>query len=200
MILRRIGTLLTLMTGTWLSVHATAPTAGMIYLERYGPPTAPPARFILPIEPISDWRPNQQNDYPQPFQKLALSIQVFVAEDIHFPVNSSKPDNMGTVELKKLTSDLSKYPTATVVCTGHTDDTGSEAYNLALGLRRAQAVKEFMVAAGIPAENITVNNCGESEPSVPNDSATNRALNRRVSLEFGWRPDTDAQANHRSLR
>ena len=45
---------------------------------------------------------------------------------------------------------------------------------------------KFILTAGIPEENISVDSRGESQPTVPNDSTANRALNRRVTLEFGF--------------
>jgi len=66
---------------------------------------------------------------------------------------------------------------------GHTCDEGSEDYNMALGLRRAEAVKAYLVKGGIPAERIKVKSYGETEPAVPNDGP-NRALNRRVDYDF----------------
>ncbi len=189
------GFALAIISGSWLSTHAMVATEGEKSLDNDGPLATFPMIANLQFETNSDRRPINNIDSPQPILNLALSIKVFVAEDIHFPVNSSEMDSKSVIELKKLTYELSKYPTATVVCTGHTDNTGSDDYNLALGLRRAQSVKRLILTAGIPEENIYVDSRGESQPTVPNDSTANRALNRRATLEFGWRPDPAAQAN-----
>lgn len=66
---------------------------------------------------------------------------------------------------------------------GHTCDIGSDAYNLKLSLRRANAVKDYLVRAGLPADAFVVEGMGKRAPKYPNKPET-RARNRRVDLEF----------------
>lgn len=70
-----------------------------------------------------------------------------------------------------------------VVATGHTDSTGPEAYNMKLSLRRAEAVKAYLVSRGVPAENIYVEGKGETSPIATNSTRAGRAQNRRVEVE-----------------
>jgi OmpA-OmpF porin, OOP family len=63
---------------------------------------------------------------------------------------------------------------------GHTDSVGPESYNMGLSIRRAQAVKDYMVAHGIAASRLTVKGFGESDPARSNDTEEGRAYNRRV--------------------
>ena len=70
----------------------------------------------------------------------------------------------------------------TISVNGHTDDVGSEAYNQKLSERRAQAVRDYLVKAGLPAEIVTVEGHGKSLPLVPGTSEAARAKNRRVEL------------------
>jgi outer membrane protein OmpA-like peptidoglycan-associated protein len=65
---------------------------------------------------------------------------------------------------------------------GHTDDTGSTAVNDRISQKRADAVRAFLIDLGIPAANIEAKGFGESKPKVPNDTAENRAQNRRVEF------------------
>ena len=65
---------------------------------------------------------------------------------------------------------------------GHTDNIGKERINLKVSLARAQSVKDYLVAQGIDKTRITVAGLGAAEPMVPNDTAANRAKNRRVEL------------------
>lgn len=65
---------------------------------------------------------------------------------------------------------------------GHTDSVGSMTYNHGLARRRAEAVAEQLVQRGVPRERIEIGVFGEQAPAVPNSSASNRALNRRVEL------------------
>jgi outer membrane protein OmpA-like peptidoglycan-associated protein len=66
--------------------------------------------------------------------------------------------------------------------TGHTDRAGSDAYNMALSLRRANAVKDQLVREGIPAAGITVVGRGESQPLVPTADGVREPQNRRVEI------------------
>jgi outer membrane protein OmpA-like peptidoglycan-associated protein len=71
---------------------------------------------------------------------------------------------------------------AQVTLTGHTDRSGSEQYNLALSLRRAEAVKANMIRQGIPASSIVVIGKGESQPLVPTADGVREPQNRRVEI------------------
>ena len=70
----------------------------------------------------------------------------------------------------------------TISVNGHTDDVGSDAYNRKLSERRAQAVRDYLVKAGLPAEIVTVEGHGKALPLVPGNSEAARAKNRRVEL------------------
>jgi OOP family OmpA-OmpF porin len=68
---------------------------------------------------------------------------------------------------------------------GHTDSIGSEDYNMALSLRRAEAVKDYIVSEGIDPSIITVSGEGESNPVASNATPEGRAQNRRVDIIVG---------------
>jgi outer membrane protein OmpA-like peptidoglycan-associated protein len=70
----------------------------------------------------------------------------------------------------------------TISVNGHTDDVGSAAYNQKLSERRAQAVRDYMVKAGLPPEILSVEGHGKSLPLVPGTTDAARAKNRRVEL------------------
>jgi outer membrane protein OmpA-like peptidoglycan-associated protein len=70
----------------------------------------------------------------------------------------------------------------TISVNGHTDDVGSDAYNQKLSERRAQAVRDYLVQAGLPAEILSVEGHGKSLPLVRGTSEAARAKNRRVEL------------------
>jgi hypothetical protein len=74
---------------------------------------------------------------------------------------------------------------ARVTATGHTDTTGSDAYNMALSLRRANAVKNEMVRQGVPADAIAVVGKGESQLLVPTGDQVREPQNRRVEIVIG---------------
>jgi outer membrane protein OmpA-like peptidoglycan-associated protein len=70
----------------------------------------------------------------------------------------------------------------TISVNGHTDDVGTAAYNQKLSERRAQAVRDYLVEAGLPAEIFSVTGHGKALPLVPGRSEEARAKNRRVEL------------------
>ncbi len=72
--------------------------------------------------------------------------------------------------------------TESVQLTGHTDDTGTDDYNVALGDRRAAFIQERLVSRGIGSDRITRESRGEAEPVSSNDSEAGKSLNRRVDI------------------
>lgn len=75
---------------------------------------------------------------------------------------------------------LKLNPELTIEVQGHTDSSGSEAYNQTLSERRAQAVKQYLVDHGVNASRLTTQGFGESTPMTSNDTKEGRAHNRRV--------------------
>lgn len=71
-----------------------------------------------------------------------------------------------------------------IIIQGHTDSSGSDAINQPLSQRRADHVRDFLSANGVPSSRMTAIGYGSSRPAVPNDTEANRALNRRVQLEI----------------
>ncbi len=77
---------------------------------------------------------------------------------------------------------LKENPNVIVEIQGHTDDIGSEAFNLKLSQKRAEAVRQYLIDHGIEPDRLIAKGYGESKPIVPNDSPENRAKNRRVEF------------------
>jgi outer membrane protein OmpA-like peptidoglycan-associated protein len=80
-----------------------------------------------------------------------------------------------------------------IIIQGHTDSTGSDAINQPLSERRANHVRDFLAANGVPGSRMTAIGYGPSRPAVPNDTDANRALNRRVQLEISPNEKIKAQ-------
>lgn len=77
---------------------------------------------------------------------------------------------------------LQEMPEIDVEIVGYTDDVGSVDYNLALSMRRAESVRDYMVAQGIDASRLSVSGRGEADPIVPNSTPEGQAVNRRVEF------------------
>jgi outer membrane protein OmpA-like peptidoglycan-associated protein len=85
-------------------------------------------------------------------------------------------------KLYPLVTFLREHPARQVVIEGHTDSIGSEAYNLDLSQRRAQAVRDFLIQNGINADQIVSRGLGKGVPVASNDTEAGRQLNRRVEI------------------
>ncbi|MCA1856601.1 OmpA family protein [Massilia oculi] len=90
------------------------------------------------------------------------------------------PNGMST--LRKLADVMAQNPNRTVLVEGFTDSTGSSSYNQELSQRRAEAVASALGSMGVPRNRIAMKAYGEAFPVAPNDTASNRQLNRRVEI------------------
>ena len=97
--------------------------------------------------------------------------------DLFFDVNSSTIKPGGYAELDRVANVLAQYPQTMIRVEGHTDQTGSEQFNLQLSERRANAVKNALTQKGIDAARITPVGMGECCPV-----SSDNAANRRVSM------------------
>lgn len=138
--------------------------------------TYAPAEPMKPTETVTP--PPAQETQKTP-ERVAVVLNNVLFD---FDKSTLKPE--GKAEIDKLVAEMGKFPKDTVVVVGHTDSVGTDAYNMALGQRRADAVVAYMKAAGIDAARVGSKSMGESQPAVPNDSAANRALNRRAVFEI----------------
>lgn len=86
------------------------------------------------------------------------------------------------IKLAKISGILATYPGLKVQVEGYTDNTGSAKFNQKLSQQRADAVMQFLVSQGVPADNVTAKGYGEADPVASNSTAEGRAKNRRVQL------------------
>jgi outer membrane protein OmpA-like peptidoglycan-associated protein len=77
---------------------------------------------------------------------------------------------------------LRDHPERRISIEGHTDNVGGESFNIDLSLRRAEAVKNYLVTSGISRNRISTNGFGESMPVASNNTAHGRQINRRVEI------------------
>jgi outer membrane protein OmpA-like peptidoglycan-associated protein len=107
---------------------------------------------------------------------------VISLSDVLFDVNSSTLRGGAASNVQKISQILNQYPDYKISVEGHTDSQGSDAYNQQLSQRRAASVLEALVAGGVPADRITSQGFGESQPVASNDAAAGRQQNRRVEV------------------
>ena len=106
---------------------------------------------------------------------------VLLLRDVHFETNSAMLDVVFQPELKQLLTTL-MGANIRIQIVGHTDDEGTEGFNMELSKSRATSVSSYLNSNGIELDRMEVLGKGSLEPLVPNDSDANRALNRRTEI------------------
>ncbi len=99
---------------------------------------------------------------------------------VHFAYDRSDISSEGQQILERQAQWLRRYPNLSVTIEGHADERGTREYNLSLGERRAQAVKNVLVAAGISASRISTISYGKERPEIPHSDEQSYAQNRRA--------------------
>ena len=102
-----------------------------------------------------------------------------------FDTNKAVIKEKARGELNALAADITAATDVKQVnIIGHTDSKGSDAYNMDLSVRRANAVKSYLVKKGVNPESIVTSGKGETSPVASNDTAKGRAMNRRVEINL----------------
>jgi outer membrane protein OmpA-like peptidoglycan-associated protein len=104
--------------------------------------------------------------------------------EITFGVDSANIDVGFRNTLDQLASTLTQYEKTYVDVLGHTDSTGSDAYNQALSERRASAVADYLSTRGVQSARLAARGYGESQPKASNLDAAGRSANRRVEIRL----------------
>ena len=104
--------------------------------------------------------------------------------DVTFPVNSAAVDPMFQSTLVKVAGTLKEYEKTYVDILGHTDSTGSDAYNQTLSVNRAQSVANVLSGNGVQQARLATKGYGESTPKASNTTLEGRAANRRVEIRL----------------
>jgi len=110
----------------------------------------------------------------------AEDFEVNVGDRVFFDLDSSTINEAGRETLDRQAAWLNQYPSITVTIEGHTDERGTREYNLALGDRRANAVKNYLVALGVSPNRLLTLSYGEERPVDPGVGEAAWAQNRRA--------------------
>ncbi len=130
-------------------------------------------------------------DYKEVFEPYLLNIalnpiipgEVTIMRNIFFDSGKANLKDESLAELNKLYEFLIQNPSIAVEISGHTDDVGSEDYNMTLSDQRAQAVTDFLVAKGIDSNRLQHKGYGFTKPLTTNQTQEGRAKNRRTEIK-----------------
>jgi outer membrane protein OmpA-like peptidoglycan-associated protein len=149
------------------SVNAAGCAAG----QQGRQPSAPPVD-------TSAARPAQPRAQSQPM----VGRQPMVLEGVTFSSGSARLQTAAYVELDSIAKVLVANPSLRVEIGGHTDEAGSPADNMHLSNLRAEAVRNYLVAKGVPFQQMVARGYGASMPRTPDTTPRGRAANRRVEI------------------
>ena len=109
--------------------------------------------------------------------------KITLQADTLYDFNKSDLKPEGKATLDKIAADLKKIKLEVIIAVGNTDSVGTDAYNMALGQRRAQSVKAYLTSKGVDGSRIYTESKGKSNPVASNATAEGRAKNRRTDIE-----------------
>lgn len=111
-----------------------------------------------------------------------INVTFDESSGVYFDTEKYNINSKSQETLNKLADIFREYPNSNILVEGHTDNTGSESYNLTLSKNRAQAVTNYLLAKGLSSERFDTKWYGELQPKYDNSTAEGRAKNRRVEL------------------
>jgi outer membrane protein OmpA-like peptidoglycan-associated protein len=107
-----------------------------------------------------------------------------VPKNIHFALDKDFISPASARVLDRVAQVLQENPTIIIELEGHTDPRASDAYNLALGARRARNTRNYLLRKGIANERMTIRSFGERQPVSPGRTKLDYALDRRVEINY----------------
>ena len=138
----------------------------------------PPPSQSAPTPPAPP-PPSNDSNGPRPGSRADMIAQAG-SDTVHFATDSSDVDSEGQGTLTAQAAWLKRNPGVRVTVEGHCDERGTREYNLALGERRANSAKNFLVNAGVEAGRVTVISYGKEHPLATGSDDAAYAQNRRA--------------------
>jgi OOP family OmpA-OmpF porin len=147
-------------------------------IQECDPVVAPPKPGVTPPPP-----PAPAPAKPEPGKPKPVAEKVTLAADVLFDFDKSVLKPEGKSKLDDLANKIRAINLEVVIAIGHTDSIGSDAYNQKLSVRRAEAVKAYLISKGVEPNRIYTEGKGEKQPVASNKTKEGRQKNRRVEIE-----------------
>lgn len=118
-----------------------------------------------------------------PLKSIAVGSKI-ILKNVFYDFDKATLRNESQTELNLLVKLLNDIPKMTIELSSHTDNKGTEKYNLDLSERRSKAVVDYLISKGIDPKRLTAKGYGFSDPMAPNDTEAGRQLNRRTEFKI----------------
>ena len=148
-----------------------------------GVPVPPPPPPVVEKAPEPAKVVEAPKPPPPPPAPVVVSEKITYNADALFDFDKSVLKPEGKAKLDDLVEKVGHVTLEVIIAVGHTDSVGSDAYNQKLSVRRAEAVKAYLVGKGIEKNRVYTEGKGEKQPVADNKTAEGRAKNRRVEIE-----------------
>jgi OOP family OmpA-OmpF porin len=172
--------------GAIVAKPAAAAPAAAPAARPAAPAAAPAARPAAPAAAPAPAAAAPRPAAPPP----AAATKVTYAADAFFDFDKSVLKAEGKAKLDDLVGKVKGINLEVIIAVGHTDSVGADAYNQKLSVKRADAVKAYLVSKGIEKNRVYTEGKGEKQPVADNNTSAGRSKNRRVEIEVvGTRPN-----------
>jgi OmpA-OmpF porin, OOP family len=165
-------------SGTWTPATATAGCDGAIAPAMAPKAATPAAPGVAPAGAASAPKAATRAPAAPP-----AAVKVTYAADAFFDSGKSVVKADGKAKLDDLAGKVKGINLEVIIAVGHTDSDGSDASNQSLSVRRAEAVKAYLVSKGIEKNRVYTEGKGEKQPVADNKTKEGKAKNRRVEIE-----------------
>lgn len=134
----------------------------------------------LPPDPGAGVITETNTGAPTPGSQADFVATMNGSDTIYFDLDQYSVDGVDTAALQSQAQWLARYPQKRATVEGHADERGTREYNLALGERRANAAKNFLVSLGVDASRLTTLSYGKERPAAVGSDEQSWARNRRA--------------------